>query len=75
MSIYRDITDPALTRRGRLSVLYYAVRALVTAPAPAEDRCFMGAPIGEHVQCPRPVDGDGIWCSRHAAGLTEGPQG
>ena len=63
MSLYRDITDPALTRRGRLSVLYYAIRRRFVPPA--EDRCYMGAPIGDHVRCPRPTTIGGIWCRRH----------
>lgn len=63
MSLYRDITDPTLTRRGRLSVLYYAIRRCFVPPA--GDRCYMGAPIGDHVRCPRPTTIGGIWCRRH----------
>lgn len=52
-----------LTWRGRWEMAYYAVRRLVVDPAPAEDRCFMGAPVGEHVHCPRRAEF--LWCSRH----------
>lgn len=53
----------ALTWRGKVSVLYYAVRRLFVSPAPTEDRCVMGSPIGPWVWCPRRADG--LWCRRH----------
>jgi hypothetical protein len=61
-----DLTDPALTRRGQLSVLYYAMRRMFVAPAEDHRRCFMGAPIGDHVRCPRQCTPGGLWCRRHA---------
>lgn len=51
---------------GRRSVVYYALRRLVVAPAPDDDRCFMGAPIGDEVRCPRRAVKGRIWCRRHA---------
>lgn len=55
-----------LTWRGRLSVVYYALRRLFISPACADDRCFMGAPIGEYVRCPREAVEDEFWCRHHA---------
>lgn len=54
-----------LTWRGRLSMLWYRLRRLVVEPAPDEDRCFMGAPIGEHAWCPRFAPPDSPWCPHH----------
>lgn len=54
-----------LTPRGRVSMIYYALRRLIVAPAPHGDRCFMGAPIGRHVWCPRRADRTGPWCRHH----------
>ena len=45
MSLYRDITDPALTRRGRLSVLYYAIRRRFVPPAANTEQCPCGRPL------------------------------
>lgn len=57
-----------LTWRGRMSWLYYRVREVFVTPALPEERCFMGAPIGPDIQCPRRADG--LWCKRHdPAGL------
>lgn len=54
-----------LTWRGRLSMAYYAARRLFVDPAPSDDRCVMGYPLGEHVHCPRRAVGDELWCARH----------
>ena len=60
-----------LTWAGRVTWVYYALRRLFVRPAPSEDRCFMGAPIGGLIHCPRRAEGDDIWCRQHGgrAGL------
>lgn len=54
-----------LTLRGYASVGYYRLRRLAVPPAPDDIRCFMGAPIGPEVHCPRAVHGDSPWCLHH----------
>ena len=46
-------------------MLWYPLRRLFVAPAATEDRCFMGAPVGDHVWCPRPAFGGELFCRRH----------
>jgi hypothetical protein len=54
-----------LTLRGWLSVAYYRLRRLFVTPAPAGDRCYMGAPIGDDVHCPRHAFDGSPWCRHH----------
>ena len=63
MSFVRDFVH--LTWRGRASMLYYPLRRLFVEPAPPETRCFMGAPVGAHVHCPRPADDGEFLCRWH----------
>lgn len=53
-----------LTWSGRCALIWYPIRALFVAPAPDDERCFMGAPISSDVWCPRRRR-DGLWCKRH----------
>jgi hypothetical protein len=55
-----------LTWRGRREMAWYSIRRLFVTPAPADERCIMGYPIGDHVRCPRRALGDSLWCQRHA---------
>jgi hypothetical protein len=57
-----------LTWSGRVSLVYYPLRRLFLAPAPMEERCIMGSPVGPEVHCPRRAVGDGLWCKRHGPG-------
>jgi hypothetical protein len=56
-----------VTWRGRGEmVAYWFRRSVLRRPdAPAADRCFMGAPVGPHLHCPRSAEGDSLWCARH----------
>ena len=54
-----------LTWRGRLTAAWYPVRRLFVAPAPSDQRCWMGAPIGPHVHCPRRALPGSPWCRAH----------
>lgn len=50
---------------GRVSALWYPLRRLLIPDAPDSVRCWMGAPVGSHVHCPRSA-GDDLWCRHHA---------
>jgi len=54
-----------LTWSGRCAVVYYWVRARFVAPAPARDRCPMGAPVDPSVHCPRSAPPGQLWCRQH----------
>ena len=58
-----------LTWRGRVSWVYYRLRGVFIEPAPPAERCFMGAPVGPDVHCPRYAIrkdvGMCLWCKHH----------
>lgn len=55
----------SLTWAGRAEMAWYLLRNAFVAPADDADRCYMGAPIGPHIRCPRRAVGRSPWCGRH----------
>lgn len=54
-----------LTWGGRVSIAWYPLRRLLITPAPQDRRCYMGAPCGEDLHCPREAIDESLWCRRH----------